>query len=320
MKITSVSSLVLSLPFLFGNISCSKQETSKESVVLTSSEHIVGGEEITSLQSDIGKHTVAILANGGACTGTIIRKDLILTAAHCVHKVAFKNQIYFTLNMEETMMEGDPRAYVSLVDPETGEKFILHKSARLASKVIINDLYNESVEEASVENDSGDLALLKFEGGLPKGYEPARLLDNTKLLKKNVSVHIAGFGATDVGVEEISEKDRHRYEMLGSSIVEDEGKLYAISYAQGSQLKTAQVKYEEEAPNEIVVLSQNENGAACSGDSGGPAFVKNDNGEYLLFGVAAMSDITCSTTSYYTNVTSPKSKKWLNQSVAQMDR
>ncbi|WP_413613237.1 S1 family peptidase [Bdellovibrio sp. HCB-110] len=288
--------------------------------MLASSENIVGGEEITSLQSEIGKHTVAILANGGACTGTIIRKDLILTAAHCVHNVAFKNQIYFTLNIEETMMEGDPRAYVSLVDPETGEKFILHKSARLASKVIINDLYDENVEEASVENDTGDLALLKFEGGLPSGYHPARLLDNTKLLKKDTSVHIAGFGAVEVGVEEISERDRHRNEMLGSVVVDDEGKLYAISYAQGSQLKTAEVKYEEEAPNEIAVLSQNENGAACSGDSGGPAFVKNDNGEYLLFGVAAMSDIACSSTSYYTNVTSPESKKWLNKSIEQMDR
>ncbi|WP_374028985.1 trypsin-like serine protease [Bdellovibrio bacteriovorus] len=318
MKMTPTNALILSLPLLFATASCSKQQI-PESVKPTSSSSIVGGEEITSYESDIGRHTVAIIANSGNCTGTIIRHDLILTAAHCVNEVAFKNQIYFTLNIAETIMEGDPRMYVSLVDPETGEKFILHKSARLASKVIINDLYDESAE-AAVENDTGDLALLKFEGGLPEQYQPVRLLDNSKLLKKDAAVNIAGYGSIAVNAEEITEQQRRRHESLGAFVIEDEGKLYAVSYLEGSQLKTAQVKYNTETPNELVVLSQSENGAACSGDSGGPAFLRNNNGEYLLFGVAAMSDITCSSESYYTNVTSPKSRAWLRKAIEEMDR
>lgn len=130
---------------------------------------IVGGKE-TTLGNPAAKYVVLIYDNStkNYCTGLLIKKNLILTAAHCASKDAKDMTLAFGLKP----MSGD---YVM----------------RQAAKTLVHDLYKKG---ASTERN--DLALILMKTDAPPGYMPVLLPDESFPLKQGLTFTAAGYGRT----------------------------------------------------------------------------------------------------------------------------
>ena len=123
--------------------------------------------------------------------------------------------------------------------------------------------------------DENDIALIRFQGGLPAGYAPAPLLgaDETDVLENGAEVTLAGFGRT-IGDESQLKKG------------EDDGS--------GVLRKVQTTIRDAHHGNTEVIVEQSDGKGACHGDSGGPAFVRGHDGTLKLFGVTeAAAPRTC---------------------------
>lgn len=133
---------------------------------------IVGGTEAVTNDKHI-QHTVLITGKytDGRfynCTGTLIEKDIILTAAHCIGepdsmKITFGN------------------------DPvRSGAIEILR-----AKRVLPHDKFGKSTEERN------DIALIQLEGNAPLNFVPATLPWNSQQkIKEYKMVRVYGYGVT----------------------------------------------------------------------------------------------------------------------------
>jgi secreted trypsin-like serine protease len=113
---------------------------------------------------------------------------------------------------------------------------------------------------SQAEFDRDDVALLRLAQPAPAAYVPAVILDDPALVRDGADIILAGFGID------------HRTPEDGNAGV---GKLRSV------EQKILTGKY----GNTEVLIDIKERGA-CSGDSGGPAFVKRNN-QLLLFGIAS---------------------------------
>jgi hypothetical protein len=203
--------------------------------------------------------TVAILNQSqgeiSLCSGSIVAPDLVVTAGHCVGPERTGMRLVFTTDIRK------PGARVVAV-----AGYVRPKN------------YGRMVNE----QDMDDIALIRFEGGLPPGYGVARLLDDPSALKNGEKVTLAGYGVTN-GHPSTDPS------MAGAGVL----RKVDVTIAQAAYGKTE------------VVMDQSHGHGACHGDSGGPAFLKR-GGDYLLFGVTsrgtAVGAEECAGASIYTSI------------------
>lgn len=239
---------------------CSKMHTAEESIAADSAEtnNIVGGSNVAAGE-DIAKTTVQIftvqtrrdalgvlrITNVAGCTGSLLANDIVLTAAHCTTDNPNYILLYFSTqapNMKELLASVNTNPLVRrVVGGKVGTNWPGLTESQLA--------------------DWGDIALLKFKGGIPQGYQLAQLLPSDAELKAQQAVTLAGFGLTD-GVRNI-QSDR----LLKVDIT-----ILDPNYSK----------------SEMVVDSGNGKGP-CHGDSGGPAYV-NVNGQRFVAGVTSRAE------------------------------
>jgi secreted trypsin-like serine protease len=103
------------------------------------------------------------------CTGTLLKKNIVLTAAHCVPRQQDK---YLTLIVGFTH------------DTNTFDK----AEWRQVVKVYVHPKYNKG---------KNDMALIQFQGSTPAGYKNGKVLTDLTQLQKDKTVTLAGFGWTD---------------------------------------------------------------------------------------------------------------------------
>jgi hypothetical protein len=120
---------------------------------------------------------------------------------------------------------------------------------------IANPNYNPRASK-----NANDVSLIKFPGGLPAGYEPAKILPPSVHLQDGETVTLAGYGESDPG-------------QGGNN---GAGILRKVDVS----IKNATYSQSE------VLLDQTQGRGSCHGDSGGPAFVEM-NGELYLWGVTS---------------------------------
>jgi hypothetical protein len=200
---------------------------------------IVGGDEVQS--PDPIAHSTAALyepspdGHGGAlCTASLISNDTAVTAAHCIDPHGIKPVLIFGR---------DVRA------PES-EK-------RQVSNAVVNAKWTAHQGRGM---DQGDIAMVRFPGGLPPGYQPAPMIPSAASIRKGEEAVLAGYGITD-----------------------------ARTRAGAGVLRKTRVRVEQDRPGKTeMILDQSHGHGACHGDSGGPAYVRV-GGRPVLAGVTNRS-------------------------------
>lgn len=223
---------------------------------------IVGGVDV--LDSDpINQSIVGLLMQtrmGTAiCTASIIDQDILVTAAHCVS--------------DERGNPIDASQLLVLFGTDLRKP----REVRKVIGAIANSHYKEAGGEGK---DQGDIAVIRFDGALPIGYGPAKILPKSSKLKAKQVVTLAGYGVTtmEAGVD-------------GGA-----GTLRKVD------TKISDPKF---AKTEVL-LDQRDGHGACHGDSGGPAYA-TVGGKQYLFGVTnrGYPDVgvdDCLQFSVYTNI------------------
>lgn len=254
---------VLSLFILTTLLACSPATSTRDSDGLeasVSSHSIIGGQEVTPSESPA--QTSVIIYNTTAkaiCTGSLLGNNIVLTAAHCLGQDPSKLVVVFTTNIQKATREMSRPIVGAISNP-------LWKTNRNKPK------------------DTGDIAVIKYQGTTPAGYRPANFLPNLSPLKNGAAVVLAGYGISD-GVKK-----------TGAGVLRQV--MTTISNVQFSQTE--------------LQLEQRAGHGACHGDSGGPAYILSGN-TYYLWGITSRGDQDkkdqCNVFSIYTNL--PVYYKWI---------
>lgn len=207
--------------------------------------NLIGGEPVNPTDL-VARTTVAIARqrsddprNGveAQCSASLISNRFAITAAHCV-KGSSGLRIVFETN---TWIE-QPR------------------SAAIAAYAISPHYRDEYSKRTPIPRDNGDIALLRFEGGLPQGYEGARLIPSDYELKDGEVILLSGYGKSQRG-----DVPGDRIGLLRKGL--------------------ARVKDAHYARTEISIEANPKWGAQnAGGDSGSPVFAIIDDKPYI-FGV-----------------------------------
>lgn len=225
----------------------------------TTSEELAGIVAGSPVQSGdvIASSTVMILdAKSGEnfCTGTLISRNLVLTAAHCT--------------------DADPRSMKIGFAQEVPKL-----GAQVPSRQVISGRVHPNWPKLTYETEKnwGDIAILRFEGSVPEGYTPARVLSQKEAVQNGRMAVLAGFGDTN-----------------------------KMPLTSAQRLMKADVVVSDATYSETeVMFEQFEGRGACHGDSGGPAFLPLA-GRHVVFGVTSRAateggGLTCLEGSVYTN-------------------
>jgi len=197
---------------------------------------IVGGQKVE--KEIFAKHVVALYNKKSrfSCTATLISKNVLLTAAHCA-------------NVDT------PADYVAIF-----AKTILNNAKSIQRPIVDARVFDYN---PTGFYERKDLALVRFKGPLPQGYEPMPLPTASELKEMGNTFYAAGYG-TSTGREDQKSQDYGVLRYTQLKVLE--GRLSPIS----SQF----------------TVDQSPGHGICHGDSGGPAFVKL-RGRRILVGVAS---------------------------------
>jgi secreted trypsin-like serine protease len=288
-----MKALAISLVGVLVLSNCSR-ETYENNVNTKSGSSIINGTEVLETDS-IASHTVMVhdIKNGYVCTGVIVLKNVVLTAAHCLSRKHNDFEVIFSTKGYE------------LMDYHNDNEFIRH-----ADQVVIHKDYITDYKKQPMMNQS-DIGLVYFRGELPAGYKPANVMMDSHLIKRGQMMTMAGYGVTKITATDIRYKKSKKFQDLidegsvlcDSDIKDENGNPTCIEVsAEGDgELMKTQASVKDVFEHEFI-LDETKNGT-CEGDSGGPVFVE-ENGIQYLIGITSRGDLLCNGVGIYTAVPS----------------
>ena len=294
-KINTAAVLTILFTFLAGCAPESKNLSSYQSSAANESNHIVGGAKGTAdyqqqngivgllivTKNELGEQSMSI------CTGTLIAKNIVLTAAHCV------------ANPRITKI-----AAVFKTDAETATKADL----RFGQTSMIHPGYNP-IKRSNGSND--DIALVKLQSDAPANFKFANLPNsiNSVDLLLNTKVTLAGYGVTN--------------SIVNKSVIDKNGHEDIIplkSVGSGTLRKVDNIPIVAISPDKKeILLQQSKSRGACHGDSGGPAFTHLMNGTAIQVGLTSRATNllgNCNEGAIYTSVAAYL--PWINATAAKL--
>lgn len=272
-------------------VACSKKSSSSSREVSCRNGElmdvgIVGGQALND-QSWLAKGLVALVTKSvnrygnevfELCTGTLIDRNIILTAAHCVaqRKNGQAENVHVAFSVD----------LFCLVDSPSRDQLIKN-----ADSVIVHESYINV-------GKGDDIALIRLSEDAPTNFHTVNMVLDYKGLSNADKIFVSGYGVeTDYNSNEehsprlkVAEVNPYRYP------------------GYGHQEFTSTVGND----SAVLVFDQRQGQGACAGDSGGPALIKTNYGLNVI-GVASrvdgldysferQSDVTCSQGSVYTSL------------------
>jgi secreted trypsin-like serine protease len=146
-------------------------------------------------------------------------------------------------------------------------------------------------KELAAEDDVDfDVALLHFSGGLPAGYSPVQLATSASIVQPGAMLHMIGYGLSKVDAQVKVVNGQQVYVP-----VPDQTTV--------GQLRETQVEVAQYNPDIRMIITDGHKTGVCNGDSGGPAFIQDMNGDVLQVGIAeAVSSPYCNSASMHTAI------------------
>ena len=264
------------------------------SLVASHESHIIGGTLVPD-SSPLSKSIVGIYDNneGFICSGSLLPGNLVVTAAHCIGSKADGVYIVFAPDMETLL--------------NSGPAFLKSPFVRPVVALKANDQWSTKVDRNTPGNDIG---LMKYSGTTPDGYIPATLLNDASQIKVGETVVLAGYGVSSDKVVRVPLNTPNLQKLMDDGEVfcdTDDAKTAKQCIKEQlngpAVLKTTTVQVTEIDNDKETILDEAHGHAACSGDSGGPAYIQVGN-QYLLWGATSRSGLGCNKDIVYTNVIS----------------
>jgi len=142
---------------------------------------IINGFEVES-DSPVAKSTVLVMSydGGGGCTGTVIGRDLVVTAGHCLTEP------------ETDDLASIDSLYVDFSDYYDGEESLPRETSIGAQNVRLHYAYDHTKVNAAT--NPNDVALIRLKKPIPSGYQPAKFLPKHLRIPLGAKVIAAGFG------------------------------------------------------------------------------------------------------------------------------
>lgn len=285
-KLNSAAAVTMLLTFLASCAPESKDLPTYQNQSTTENSAIVGGVNATlDYQKANGIVGLTILMEDkfgqqgtATCTGTLIARNIVLTAAHCIAEDGIK---------------------AIAVIFATDDSKVTKDEVRYAVDGTIHQDFLKGVDQSSNTDTTAwnDLAILKLSADAPVEFKTARLpasINDVNLLPKS-KVTLSGFGITNAVVRRVvkDKKGNQRILELPSS---GSGVLRKIDGILVKQMS---------ADKKEIILDQSKSKGACHGDSGGPAFVQTADGSTMQVGVTSRGTNklgNCDESAIYTNV------------------